>query len=645
MCLALSACGEVPRNTSRDEPAVAADQGQDLPGDLRDPGGADDLSRPGREAPDVDGGPRVAADAAADEAPLSETGTSDPGAAPEDLPDEGARAYDAETTPDTHATEGAVSFGHPCPEARAAPGPGLGGQRSTPAFDEANGALGLPDVVGETISVGDVDGDGWPDLWIPQAIGSDGEHAADSVVYLNCPNGFEPLVLESETWDAGLTPVVNASTVADLDGDGRSDLVSSHQGRLLAWMQVAPLTFARRDLWPSTMDHCESSGCQSVASLAVVDADGDGDRDLLVSRLAPYRLDGGPDELADANLLLRNDGSGRFEDLGPAASALTAAGRAITYALQWLRLPSAPDEPLLYVGNDTEVDAVYRQTAAWSFAPVDEAVLLFTTMGIDHAHLDGGDQTVLAASATGAYPLLAFAGTSSVADVSDRVSPAAQHNHWGVVFADFDNDGDEDLAYAAGFPDLDPTGVQWAGADKEVRLILLTATPADDGPRYSDVGDGAGVPFSSAAQRNWYALLHADLDRDGCMDLLATPMRRSGYEDEALVHARFDGPITVLRNRCGYPGGWIAWRLADRAGTLISVTLERTVGAPVTRWREVKAASSVGGRSDTSTVHMGLEPGARITAGRVRCPDGASHELAPGALTARQTHDLRALCP
>lgn len=136
-----------------------------------------------------------------------------------------------------------------------------------------------------------------------------------------------------------------------------------------------------------------------------------------------------------------------------------------------------------------------------------------------------------------------------------------------------------------------------------------------------------------------------DVDRDGCLDLVAAPLRRydrPGAEGELLQ--RYDGPVRLLRNHCRAGGRWLGLRVDPQRVALAWLALEGPDGVSSRAWRATKPASSVGGVSDPGALHFGLATGAIVVAGAVRCLDGAEVALDDAALVTGAWHDLLGAC-
>ncbi len=168
---------------------------------------------------------------------------------------------------------------------------------------------------------------------------------------------------------------------------------------------------------------------------------------------------------------------------------------------------------------------------------------------------------------------------------------------WHAEFADFNNDGREDLFIAKGNVEAMP---EFASFDPD-NLLLQSA----DG-RFVESGDVAGI----ALDRPGRGAIVEDFNRDGLLDLLVINRKQN---------------VSLFRNlgnQTGVAGNWIEISLKDRGGNTRAVGARievRTSGSAMNRTIRVGGGHAAGHSGPT---HIGL---AEYESGivRIKWPDGS----------------------
>lgn len=242
-----------------------------------------------------------------------------------------------------------------------------------------------PPAVPIAITAGDVNRDGWADLYVTAVLGTD----ADSPALLNRSAletrsvlllGDKKTKFRDGTEAAGLSRRQNAlhALFVDLDNDGWQDLViPQHAGRVLVFRNAGKGTFALTGT---------PLGLGLWTSVTAGDYDGDGDTDMFVSNvgntLPAFMVESGwpfGEPVRRDWALLRNEGAFRFTD----ATAEAGLGG---YELAWgavfadMNLDGRPD--LVVAQNSIEWPAhrwdragarLLLQRPAGDFIPVTHA--------------------------------------------------------------------------------------------------------------------------------------------------------------------------------------------------------------------------------------------------------------------------------
>jgi hypothetical protein len=211
---------------------------------------------------------------------------------------------------------------------------------------------------------------------------------------------------------------------------------------------------------------------------------------------------------------------------------------------------------------------------------------------------DGKPDVLYTALRDETFPLYRNLGASF-----DEVTAATRLNvlsrmmaGWGAVFADLDNDGWQDLAIARGDA-LSASGGKGEAAKEP---------PSWFQNRMGKFEHGAG--WDSLPKAMWRGVAAADLDNDGCLDIVLT----------ALAAAP-----SIVRNPCANRRNWLAVDVREPGAKV-------RVGS---QWRFVSSASGYSS-SNAGPQHFGLGTDTRVDV-EVVWPGGAT--VSRTNVTANQT--------
>jgi hypothetical protein len=421
--------------------------------------------------------------------------------------------------------------------------------------------------------VADYDRDGWPDILVT--------NYGKNVLYHNLHDGrFENVAkqvgLESPGWNTG-------AAWFDAEGDGDPDVyiaqyIDTTLEEVLAakpslsWrglamvaagpfgMKGAPDHYFRNDNG-RFVDATLESGLEDKAlgfgfSVRVADFNGDGFPDVYVANDS------------DPNYLYRNDGKGRFSEVGTwTGCALDENGAA--QASMGVAVGDANGDGLLdiFVNNFSEdFSTLYRGLAGGLFEDVSRK------SGVGPA----------------TYKTLA----------------------WGASMSDLDHDGDLEILVMNGhiYPQIDQHP-ELIGSYEQRNILLDNRGPLGPGsvPTYVDVTDSAGPGWQEVFASRGLAV--ADYDDDGDLDLLITQL---------------DRPPSLLRNDSATSGAWLVVTLEDEKGGIAPIGAEvRVVAGGRSYWRDVASGDSYMSTHDPRP-HFGLGDARVIEEVRVKWPDGTT---------------------
>ena len=447
----------------------------------------------------------------------------------------------------------------------------------------------------------------------------------------------------AEVEDRAGLPLLRWATgvaVADLDGDGREDLLVTGFGEDRIFLNRA-----------RGFEEVEASGLARggwSTSAAFADLDGDGVLDLFIARnlelnpaAPPVHGEGwsclwegqvvvcGPRGLPPlGDRVYRGLGDGRFEEVTSAWGFDAATpGYGLAVVIEDLLGDATPE---VFVANDSSANHLWtRREGRWIEVGFRSGVAFDANgeeqagMGADVGDVDGDGRPDLVVTnfEREAENLYIAAPTGHFFDRSDSwgVATASRATlSWGIGLEDFDLDGDLDLFVSNGhvYPEADrvPTS---PGHAQRPQLYRQDRDPRGN-PRFVECGEDAGFVGAVVGR----GALFGDLDGDGDVDIIQScrgaPPRI--YENLA---ARGGGSIAI-RLRQGAPGN------RDAIGSRVEV---ETISG---RWVDSIRRQSSFQSSGDPRLFRG-HPRGEPAVVRVRWPDGAQERFDlpadPGAVT------------
>lgn len=468
--------------------------------------------------------------------------------------------------------------------------------------------------VGAGVVVFDYDGDGFPDIFLPDIRGANGlyRNKGDST--------FTDVAVAAGVDDPGGQG--NGGCAADYDNDGDQDLYLTNHGKNILFQNGADGTFS--DVSAASIDSHDDR--RKFTGCAWGDYDRDGHLDLVVVSHMAETIE---DMLftQDFHLVLggmslfHNQGDGTFANvtslLGDTSGAKAGgeAGNLYGAGFQpvWVDFDNDGD-PDLYVVNDfgarIQPNVLWRNdgpddTRGWLFTDISKpsgAKVSMDGMGlaIGDYDLDGYldlfmtniFSSVLLRNG-GDRPI--FADVAPEAGVEVRMIGLRPRIGWGAMFFDYDNDGDEDLYVVSGFLDIP----QPPNAKEQPNALLRNA---GDGT-FVDVSAGSGADDSGYGRGGAYL----DFNGDGCLDIVISNYGQAAH---------------LLQNLCDTGNHWLVVDLRGATSNLDGIGARVTVSAGgVTQIREIFAGSSQMGQN-MREAHFGLGSATHVDSVTVTWPSG-----------------------
>jgi Na+-translocating ferredoxin:NAD+ oxidoreductase RnfD subunit len=470
----------------------------------------------------------------------------------------------------------------------------------------------------------DYNGDGWEDLFAVNSYASADTSRWEAhgglprtQLFENVHGHFQNVTARAH---AGLQVQGDGCAAADLNGDGRPDLIVTTTNGIKVLWNNGNGTFTQG---------ARAAGMTAAGwytGVAVADVNGDGRPDVFVAGYArPYdsvsnSLAGFPTNLVGVrDLLYLNEGNGpsgraRFREVGIQAG-LEAAD--FSHGLGAAFLDANGDgRPDLYVANDEDPNQLYVNVPWPGGAKADPAGLGFrfenraAASGVADPYagmgvaVDGGGNGPLDLFVTNSRhePPAAFARTSALGFSNARpdFDPALGGSFagWGDSFVDLSNSGSSDLVLATG-------GIPVTNLKKDAGPVKVVAPISDQGGTQYGVAKGvaSGVP-----RLDGRGLAAADVDNDGRMEIAVNSI----------------GGKLLLLKPTGKVGHWLDVRLSRFSpGAVVTVV---SPGGKATQSQEVRAGGSYLSSEDQQ-LHFGLGSDTRVGSVSVRYPWGGESVL------------------
>jgi hypothetical protein len=520
------------------------------------------------------------------------------------------------------------------------------------------------------LAVGDVDGDGLEDLYLPQPGGQPNRlllHQPDGTVRDGAPAAHLQ-VLDN----------CGAALILDFDNDGDEDIaVAAGPNILVGWND------GHGRFTDSTL--LEAPDAPEITSMSAADPDGDGDLDIYACRYVHGGVSNGvPTPYWNAqngamDLYWRNEGNHAFVEAAKEVG-FAAHGSRYGLAVMWEDLDEDGDVDL-YLVNDFGKNCFYRNDGG-KFTDVAEeagAALPAAGMGVTCADVDHDGNLDLFLtnmdSAAGArittdprfqpqHPetlaayqrhargntLLLGDGHGHFRDATDAAGVGPSGWAWGGEFFDLQNDGWPDLYVPNGFvterddhdmasyfwrrivarsPAEEPASEEYSNAWDTIRHFSLfegrswNGRERNDayvnlgGARFAECSSALGVDFIDDAR----VVIPMDWDDDGRVDLW--------------VRNRTGPRLRFLRNVEPSTGHWLALDLAGTTCNRDAVGARAFVEAGGVRLRQTVYAGDGFMCSGSRRLHFGLAGAKKADKIEIHWPGGGTQTFTGVAADAR----------
>jgi len=506
--------------------------------------------------------------------------------------------------------------------------------------------------VGASVSVGDFDNDGWPDLYFTTS-----RAGAHNALYHNRGDG----TFEDVAADAGLADLNQpgdgasmGSVWGDFDNDGREDLLVYRYGYLSLFRNVDGRHFQDVTAAAGLRRWVNSNGA------IWLDYDRDGLLDLYVTayfrgdvdlwHLKTTRIMHNSFEFATnggANILFHNLGGGKFEDvtakMGVGSTRWTLAAASADF--------NGDGWPDIYLANDYGPEELYLNQAGRGFKLATAGLESESKSGMSVAVGDVYDRGRLDVYVTNISErgylfqnnnlrlnLLADAGRFR--NVADAVVADAGWA-WGAQLGDLNNDGLNDLFVVNGFISADPNTSYWYAMSKIAGANGAVFEDAKNWPAFGDASLSGYEPsrvFLNRGPDGW-----ADVARsvgatdvyDGRAVALADLTNRGALD---VVIANQNQPAVLYRNHPDSTNHWIEFKLTGTRSNRSAIGAEVVIEVDGTQRRGLVDGGIGFASQNDRRVHFGLGASTIVPRATIHWPSGTVQVLR--GLAADELHSV-----
>lgn len=432
----------------------------------------------------------------------------------------------------------------------------------------------------------DINGDGWDDLFISNGL----KGGQPDLLYLN--DGKGQLLPVVDTDIVQLSDPSDGAAFADIDNDGDLD------GAVATWYGAKDRVYSNDG--DGKMTYQEDNGI-APGSFAETAAFGDYDNDGWVDL---YITNSGGDK---HNFLYRNNGDGTFKRI---TDHILVENTKLSRAAIWGDLDADGKLDLLVCNEENTTNDVFLGSGDGLFERLQQDSLVLSATGSMTASLgdidNDGDFDVFIGNSGYFSPqknqLFRYTDRGFIADTEGPIVTSSNCTY-GSAFADFDNDGDLDLAITNGYcKDGLPNSL------------------------YENQGDGTFKDVSELLPSNLpvcsFGIAWGDVNNDGFPDLAVANCKNDPKEPE---------PVNTLMINEGNDNHWLQIRLRGQRSNAAAIGAKvrikaRINGQEVWQIREVRSQSGYAGQNSLR-LHFGLGDATLVDSLEIHWPAGGRQKL------------------